>query len=458
MAAYLAIDIGASSGRHVLGSVENGKLCLKEIYRFENGFVNVNGTLSWDTEKLFECVLQGLEACKNAGVIPKTVAIDTWGVDYVLLDEGGNGLFPAVSYRDGAAAEAAKQMEGVLSPARLYAKTGIQNQSFNTVYQLYRDKLNGKLAKARHFLMMPDYLAYRLTGRMANEYTNATTTSLVNATGREWDADIIAALGLPKELFLPLSAPTKVLGGFSEAVKQRLGFDCTVVLCPTHDTASAVAACPIDGGGVYISSGTWSLIGTENASPVVTDKARTANFTNEGGIEYRYRFLKNIMGMWLFQSVRKELNKALTYDEMMHLAMQSGFTETTNPNLPQYVAPQSMISEVRASLGKPELPLGDVLNCLYHSLALSYKQAIEEIEEISGKKIEYIFIVGGGSKDAYLNTLTARYTGKRVYTGLTEATATGNIMAQLMADKKISLKEAREIVSHSFEIKEFKGI
>lgn len=457
MTAYLAVDIGASSGRHMLGTVENGCLSIKEIYRFENGFTNQQGTLAWDAEALFENVLTGLSACKAQGVIPKTVAIDTWGVDYVLLDGEGKELLPAVSYRDGAAVSAAKQAAEVLSNEQLYAKTGIQYQSFNTVYQLYRDKLSGKLDKARHFLMMPDYLAYRLTGEMANEYTNATTTSLVNANGREWDTDVISALGLKEELFLPLSPPTRVLGGFKDEVKERLGFDCTVVLCPTHDTASAVAACPIDDKGVYISSGTWSLIGTENPYPVLTDRAREANLTNEGGIEYRYRFLKNIMGMWLFQSVRREIDKTLTYDEMMHLAMESGFTERTDPNLPQYVAPESMIGAVRESLGKPDLPLGDVLNCLYHSLAYSYKEAIEEIEEISGKRVEYIYIVGGGSKDAYLNTLTARYTGKRVYTGLSEATATGNIISQLMADKKISLSEARAIISNSFEMKEFKA-
>lgn len=457
MTAYLAVDIGASSGRHVLGTVVNGRVTLEEIYRFENGFVNQNGTLAWDTEKLFQSVLAGISVCKDRGIIPKSVAIDTWGVDYVLLDGEGKELLPAVSYRDDAAAEAEKEVEALISRRALYAKTGIQHQSFNTIYQLYRDKLSGKLEKARHFLMMPDYLAYRLTGRMANEYTNATTTSLVNAESKQWDADIIGALGFDNSLFLPLSTPATVLGGFSEEIKGIVGFDSTVVLCTTHDTASAVAACPIDDKGVYISSGTWSLIGTENLFPVLTDKSREANLTNEGGAEYRYRFLKNIMGMWLFQSVRREIGKSLSYDEMMHLAMQSTFTEKTDPNLPQYVAPESMINEVRASLGRPDLPLGDVLNCLYHSLAYSYKQAISEIEEISGKTVEYICIVGGGSKDTYLNALTAQYTGKRVCTGLTEATATGNMLSQLMADKKISLGEARKIIKASFDIKEFKA-
>lgn len=457
MEAYLAVDIGASSGRHILGRVEDGRLCLQEVYRFENGFVNEGGALVWDTEKLFENVLAGLEACGRLGVIPKTMALDTWGVDYVLLDADKKELYPAVSYRDGAAERAVKPAETVVSRRRLYEKTGIQYQSFNTVYQLYRDKLSGKLDRARYFLMMPDYLTYKLTGRTVNEYTNATTTGLVNAESRTWDDGLIGALGLPRGLFSDLSQPGRTVGGFSDEVKARLGFDCRVVLCPSHDTASAVAACPIDGRGVYISSGTWSLIGTENARPVLTEAARRANFTNEGGVNGTYRFLKNIAGMWLFQSVRRELDGA-GYDDMMKLAMQSSFKETTDPNLPAYASPQSMVEAVRQSLGRPGLPVGDVLNCLYRSLALSYKRAVEEIEEVSGKRTEYIFITGGGSRDAYLNALTAEFTGKRVYTGLTEATATGNLAAQLAADRGLSLAHVREIIKHSFDIKEFDGI
>ncbi len=455
MGAYLAIDIGASSGRHMLGVCENGRLTLKEIYRFENGIKNINGSLCWDTEALFESVLAGITECKRLGVLPKSLAIDTWGVDYVLLDKNGKALLPAISYRDGAADRLVPKVQSLISHRKLYAKTGIQHQGFNTIYQLYRDKLSGKLEGAERFLMMPDYLAYRLTGKEANEYTNATTTSLVDAEKRCWDKELLEALGIPQELFLPISAPCTVLGGFSNEIKSRLGFDCTVVLCPTHDTAAAVAACPIDGGGVYISSGTWSLIGTENREAVLSDAAFSANFTNEGGVEYRYCFLKNIMGMWLFQNIKRELGGEYSYDKMMHLAMQSDFKEATDPNLPQYLAPESMLSAIRESLGKPDLPLSDVLSCIYHSLALSYKKAIDEIEQISGKRTEHIFIVGGGSKDSYLNKLTARYTGKKVYIGLTEATATGNIASQIMAETGMNLQEVRALIKHSFDIKEF---
>ena len=306
---YLAIDIGASSGRHILGYVENDKLRLEEIYRFDNDIKNKNGTLIWDIEKLFQEVKSGICKCKDVGKIPKTIAIDTWGVDYVLLDENNKEILPAVSYRDSRTDESSKAVGEIISQAELYSRTGIQKQNFNTIYQLYADKLSGKLNKAKQFLMMPEYLSFKLTGEIRNEYTNATTTNLVNAESKTWDKEILTALGLPLNIFCELSIPGTVVGNFTEKVKNEVGFDSTVILCPSHDTASAVAACPIDDESVYISSGTWSLIGTENTYPVLGEKAQKANFANEGGIEYRYRFLENIMGIWLFQNILKNLNK-----------------------------------------------------------------------------------------------------------------------------------------------------
>lgn len=304
MTCCLAIDIGASSGRHILGSVENGKIVLTEIYRFENGIKDENGTLVWDTERLLSEVKNGLKKCREIGKIPKTIAIDTWGVDYVLLDENKKELFPCVSYRD-------KRTDGIpssedfpISAKRLYNRTGIQTQDFNTIYQLWCDKKSGKLENARHFLMMPDYLSFKLTGKIANEYTNATTTGLVNAESKGWDKKILSMLDIDESLFLPLCNPGTVLGEFSKNIQSELGFNSTVIFAPSHDTASAVAACPLDEKSVYISSGTWSLVGTENTFPVLTSEAQKANFTNEGGAEYRFRFLENIMGMWLFQNIR----------------------------------------------------------------------------------------------------------------------------------------------------------
>ena len=451
---YLAIDIGASSGRHILGFIENDKLCLEEIYRFDNNIKNENGTLIWDVHKLFSEVKAGISKCKELGKIPKTVAIDTWGVDYVLLDENKNEILPAVSYRDGRTQESSKEVAKIISQNELYSKTGIQKQVFNTVYQLYADKQSGKLQKAKYFIMMPDYLSFKLTGEIRNEYTNGTTTNLVNAESKQWDKDILDKLGYPESLFCELSVPGTVVGNFTDEVKTEVGFDCKVILCPSHDTASAVAACPIDDESVYISSGTWSLIGTENLFPVLNEKALEANFANEGGIEYRFRFLKNIMGMWLFQNIRRNINKELSYDEMMSLAMKSSFKEKIDPNANEFLAPENMIEAVRNYLGKPELPLCDVLSSVYHSLADSYRKAVEEIESISGKEIKSIHIVGGGSKDKYLNKLTAEYTGKTVYTGLMEATATGNLISQIMYDKNINLTQAREIIKQTFDVKE----
>ena len=455
MTYYLAIDIGASSGRHILGSIQNGKLLLEEIYRFENEIKNIDGTLTWDVETLFASVKAGIKECKRLGKIPKTVAIDTWGVDYVLLDNNKKEIFPCVCYRDGRTEQAVKEVAKVISQGDLYRATGIQKLNFNTLYQLWCDKKSGKLKKAKHFLMMPDYLSFKLTGVIKNEYTNATTTNLVNAKTKDWDNDILQKLQLPRNIFSHLSLPGEEVGVFSDEIAKEVGFNSTVILCPSHDTASAVVACPINENSVYVSSGTWSLIGTENLEPQLSVEALKANFTNEGGIQYRYRFLKNIMGMWLFQSVRKSYKKDISYDEMMTLAMASDFKELIDPNHPSFNAPKNMIQAVRDYLGKPSLSFCDLLSSLYHSLANSYKIAIEEIEKISNKKIREIHVVGGGSKDSYLNHLTALYTGKKVLTGVKEGTSAGNLISQIMKDKGLSLEEAREIIRKTFDIKEF---
>lgn len=451
----LAVDIGASSGRHILGYLENGILKEEEIYRFENNIVNQNGTLVWDIEHLVSEVKAGINQCKSIGKIPSTVAIDTWGVDYVLLDKEGKEIMPAVAYRDSRTNGIPEEIDKIIPRLDLYKRTGIQSINFNTVYQLYCDKKSGKLDNATHFLMIPEYLSYKLTGVIKNEYTNATTGSIVNAKTKKLDKELLELLGIKTDIFKELSLPTDVVGNLSEEVKAEVGFDTTVIFCPSHDTASAVAACPVGDNGVYISSGTWSLIGTENTEPVLCAEAMNGGFTNEGGINYRYRFLENIMGMWLFQNIRRNLDKKYTYDQMMQKAMESSFKELINPNAKEFVAPENMIEAIRDYLEKPELPIGDVLSSVYHSLANSYKDAVKTIENVSGKQIDLINIIGGGSKDAYLNKLTKEYTGKRVLAGPTEATATGNIIAQLMfADKELSLEKAREIVKKSFSILE----
>lgn len=454
MSYCLAIDIGASSGRHILGSLQDGKLVLEEIYRFDNGIKNENGTLVWDIENLTAQVKSGIARCKEIGKIPKTVAIDTWGVDYVLLDENKKEILPVVSYRDSRTKSALEEVSRLFPQEFLYSRTGIQKQSYNTIYQLYCDKQSGKLQGAKHFLMMPEYLSFKLTGVVKNEYTNATTTNLVNAETKQWDTEILDTLGIPRGIFSELSLPCTEVGEFCEDIQKELGFNAQVILCPSHDTASAVAACPIDDESVYISSGTWSLIGTENLQPVLGKESLSANFTNEGGIEYRFRFLKNIMGMWLFQSIRKNLDKKYTYDEMMQMAMESDFTQRIDPTDDAFLSPDNMIEAVRSYLGKPDLPIGDVLSSIYHSLAYSYDKTVKEIESISGKQIKSIHIVGGGSKDAYLNRLTAKHTGKKVYIGLMEATATGNLISQIMYAENKTLTQVRQIIKDTFNISE----
>lgn len=451
----LAVDIGASSGRHILGYINNGKLNLEEIYRFENNLVKTDEGLVWDIDHLLKEVKNGIKQCKTLNKIPTKIAIDTWGVDYVLIDENKEEILPAFSYRDIRTAESSKDVLKIVSFEEMYKKTGIQMQEFNTVFQLCDDNKKGRLERAKHFLMIPEYISYKLTGNIKKEYTNATTTGLINAECFDWDFDLIEKLNLPKELFGNLSMPCSEVGSFSDKISEEVGFDSTVVLCPSHDTASAVAACPLLDNDIFISSGTWSLIGCELKNPITSETAMKANFTNEGGIQKRFRFLKNIMGMWLFQNIRRNLDKKYSYDEMMKMAMASDFCETVDVNAPEFVAPENMIKAVNEKLCKPDLPIADTINCVYHSLAKYYAKSVEEIEKITNKTFERICIVGGGCKDEYLNRLTAKYTGKRVTAGPVEATATGNIIAQLMSiDNTLSLERMREIIKNSFDIKE----
>lgn len=452
MTYYLAIDIGASSGRHILAHLENEKLVLEEIYRFENNLVADENALVWDIDSLFAEVICGIKKCNEIGKIPKSIAIDTWGVDYVLLDENNKEIMPCYCYRDNRTSNVIDEVESLVSSAELYIKTGIQKQNFNTIYQLYADKKNGRLLNAKYFLMMPEYLSFKLTGVCKNEYTNATTTGLVNANEKIWDIQILHSLGLTEELFKSLFLPSSFVGDLSAEVQKIVGFNSTVIFAPSHDTASAVCACPMDNDDLYISSGTWSLIGTEITEPILSDSARILNFTNEGGIDYRFRFLKNYMGMWLFQNIRRNLDKKLSYDDMMNLAKNCGEYKYFDVNDSALVAPKNMIEAIGKLIGSDDL--GFILNSAYHSLAKSYDEAVKEIENVTGKQFNTIHIVGGGCQDEYLNALTRDYTGKDVTAGPIEATATGNIISQIMRDKKISLATARKIVKKSFDIKE----
>lgn len=447
----LAIDIGASSGRHILGWIEDGKIYTEEIHRFENNIKEADGSLVWDIENLVNEVKKGIKKCSEIGKIPETVAIDTWGVDYVLLDENKEIISPVFSYRDSRTLKVIPEIEKIVSPEELYSRTGIQKLNFNTIYQLYADKISGKLEGAKHFLMIPAYLSYCLTGVIKNEYTNMTTTGFMNAKEYKPDTFILNKLGIKDDIFGDILMPGDVIGEFTDEMQKFCGFNSKVVFCPSHDTASAVAACPLKENSAYISSGTWSLIGIEIINPVLTKESEIANFTNEGGIEHRFRFLKNYMGMWLFQNIRRNLNKTLTYDEMMNEAKVSGKYYYIDVNAQDFVAPENMIEAIKNYLNKPDMTLGEVINTVYHSLAKSYKSAMDEIEKLSQTKIDTIHIVGGGSKDKYLCELTEEYTGKKVVTGATETTALGNIISQFYKkDGEYTLEKLREIISNSF--------
>ena len=456
---YLAIDIGASSGRHILGHIEDGKIVLEEIHRFSNEAKEENGHLVWDTEHLFQEILNGLVKCRTVGKIPSFIGVDTWAVDYVLLDKNGEKLGPVYAYRDKRTAGMDAETERIISFKELYEHTGIQKQIFNTVYQLQASDLT----RAEGMLMIPDYLHYLLTGKQCFEYTNATTTGLVNAYTKTWDTEIIQRLGYPVKLFPQLSLPGTVIGPLKEDIQNAVGFNCTVVLPATHDTGSAFLAVPaVDDNAVYISSGTWSLLGIENNEPVITEESRKANFTNEGGYDYRYRFLKNIMGLWVIQNVRKECGAEYSFAQLIDEAENSGYDYCIDINDPLFLAPESMCEALRTQCKKEGKPVpknrAELLSCAYYSLARCYADEIRKLAGIAGKKFTSVNVVGGGANAAFLNRLTAEMTGLPVYAGPTEGTALGNLMVQMIADGVFkNPEEARSAVRNSFNIEKFEG-
>lgn len=450
---YLGIDIGASSGRHIVGWLEEGKLRTEEVYRFKNGTATKGGHLIWDTERLFAEVKNGLKAAKEKGYVPSYVGIDTWAVDYALLDKEDKLIGEVYAYRDGRTEKAAERVHRVISFNELYKRTGIQFQPFNTVYQLYADKLSGKINEAESMLMLPDYLNFLLTGVKKQEYTNATSTGLVNAQTHDWDGNIIESLGLNCKLFGELSQPGTVVGSFSKKIEEELGYNATVILPATHDTASAVLAAPIDNESPYISSGTWSLLGIEQGKAHSDEGSQKANYSNEGSINYKFRYQKNIMGLWLIQSVKKELGN-LSFETLAQMAKCKKDCGIIDVNDNRFLAPKSMTDEINKALGK-SLNSASIMRVIYDSLAKSYAEAIKELESNTGKTYKTLNIIGGGSKDSFLNELTAKATGKKVITGPTEATAIGNLIMQMIGTGEIKdLSEARKIIKESFEVKE----
>ena len=458
---YLAIDIGASSGRHMLAGMKDGKMQLEEVYRFPNGMDNKNGTLCWDAERLFTEIKNGLKKCKEIGKIPVSMGIDTWGVDYVLLDKDDNILGDTVGYRDSRTEGMDEKVYEVIPQDDLYARTGIQKQIFNTIYQLRAVKESHPeyLEQAETILMIPDYFNFLLTGVKKNEYTEATTGQLISPKTNDWDYELIDMLGYNSGMFLPVSMPGTVVGGFTEEVQKEVGFNCTVVLPATHDTGSAVLAVPTnDDDAVYISSGTWSLMGIERKEADCSMESMKANFTNEGGYDHRFRYLKNIMGLWMIQSVKKEFTEDLSFAQICEMASKETISSIVDCNDDCFLAPKSMIEAVQkfcrdTNQQVPET-VGEISSVIYNSLAKCYGATVEEIEAITGKKYSTIYVVGGGSNAGYLNELTAKYTGRKVSAGPSEATAIGNVIVQMLHDGVFaSLPEARTCVKESFDVK-----
>ena len=460
---YLAVDIGASSGRHMLASMKDGKMQLEEVYRFPNGMTEKNGTLCWDVERLFTEIKNGLKVCKELGKIPVSMAIDTWAVDYVLLDENDKILGDTAGYRDSRTNGMDEKVYEKIPLGALYARTGIQKQIFNTIYQLMAVKENypEQLEQAESMLMIPDYFQFLLTGVKKMEYTNATTTQLVSPQTKDWDYELIDLLGFNRKIFKAISMPGTVVGNFTKEIQEEVGFDCTVVLPATHDTGSAVLAVPTnDDNAIYISSGTWSLMGIERKDADCSMESMRANFTNEGGYDYRFRFLKNIMGLWMIQSVKKEWKEELSFAQICEQASKEEITSLVDCNDDCFLAPKSMIEAVQTFCreSNQQIPetIGEIAAVIYNSLAKCYGETIREIEEITGNTYDTIYVVGGGANAGYLNELTAKYTKKKVSAGPTEATAIGNITVQMLHDGVFtSLPEARTCIGKSFDIRHY---
>ena len=457
---YLAVDIGASSGRHILSHMVDGKIVLEEMYRFPNGMTDRDGEKVWDVDQLFKEILAGMKKCKEAGKAPVSMGIDTWGVDFVLLDENDQRIGNAVAYRDSRTKDMDRKVYEVISEEELYARTGIQKQLFNTIYQLQalKEKKPEQLKQARALLMIPDYFHFLLTGKKAQEYTNATTGQLVDPETKNWDYELLERLGYPEEIFQEIRLPGYFLGNLKEEVQKQVGFDCKVVLPATHDTGSAVAAVPSNEENVlYISSGTWSLMGTELNKANCSPESKLRNFTNEGGYDYRFRYLKNIMGLWMIQSVKKEIAAELSFGEICDQASKTDIPSIVDANDDRFLMPDNMTEEVKKACrdSGQRVPEGvaEVASVIYNSLAQCYAKTAQEIEELTGVNYPCIHVVGGGANADYLNKLTAKATGKTVYTGPGEATAIGNLAAQMIAAGEFdSLQAARKCIFDSFEV------
>ena len=461
----IAVDIGASSGRIIGGTIKDNKIVINEIYRFKNRMTYTDNHCCWNIDEIFHEIINGLKRFSIEYTSAESIGIDTWAVDYVLLNNKNKRISPVFAYRDHRTDNTMEELFKYINPEVIYEKTGIQFLQFNTIYQLYEHfKSNKEEAdKSDTFLMIPDYLNFLLSGIRAVEFTNATTTQLFNVNKHEWDKDLINFTGLNYKVFPEIVNPGTILGTLTDEVQNITGLSCVKVIAPaTHDTGSAVVSVPaVSEDFAYISSGTWSLMGIESKIPVISEKARRFNFTNEGGAFDTYRVLKNIMGLWLIQEVQRLYDNKYNFSELVMLAKEAEpFKCLINPNASRFLNPENMILEIQnycRETGQPRpATKGEIARCIFESLAFQYREVLQELREVQDKAINKIYIIGGGSQNEFLNQLCADFTNCEVYAGPVEASAIGNLAIQLITLGEIeSLSIAREIISNSFNIKKY---
>ena len=465
---FLAFDLGATSGRSVIGTLQNVKIEIRELTRFPNGIMELHGKFYWNLLGLYEHLKEGLLACVKEGITPDSIGIDTWGVDVVAIGGDGSILGMPRAYRDPYTEGAQERFFEIIPREEVYDKTGIQFMNFNTLFQIFAAVKEGytPVIEAKRLLFMPDALSYMLTGKEICEYTIASTSQILNPRTAKLEVPLLEAAGVSAEIFPEVEMPGKVIGTLTDTLAAETGIGkVDVVAVAGHDTASAVAAVPAENERfAYLSSGTWSLMGIETKQPIISEESFRHNFTNEGGVEGTTRFLKNICGMWILEQCRKEWEregKNYTYPQIVEMACSAGpFTTFINPDDSSFANPQSMLKAIEAFCLRTgqSAPQNDaqIIRTIFESLALRYREVLDILEEMSPFAIEVLHIIGGGSKNRLLNQFTANAIGKRVVAGPSEATAIGNVMMQARGAGVVgSLAEAREIIRTSIETEEF---
>ncbi|PXV64724.1 rhamnulokinase [Dysgonomonas alginatilytica] len=467
--AYLALDLGAGSGRAIVGTIVDGRICLDEIHRFENKPVQLGNTLHWNFLSLFENIKQGIFLAVKKGYNLKGIAVDTWGVDFGLIDKAGHLVSNPVTYRDHRTLGMAKEATQNISKEYLYESTGIQQMEINTIFQLYslHSKGDPSLCSADKLLFTPDLINYFLTGVAANEYTIASTSQLLNAKTRQWDEYIFRQLELPFSVMEEIIKPGEIIGSLSKTIVEETGAIHTKVFAVgSHDTASAIGAIPAEGGNwAFLSSGTWSLLGLLTDEPILTSEAMLNDFTNEGGVNGKILFMRNITGLWLLQQLiaewEKKDEKKYSYEYLLSEAIQAkAFQSIVNPDDVKFSNPSSMSAAIESYCASTNqvrpVSKGEFVRCVMESLALKYYFVVKKLKECSGRKIEQLYVVGGGSQNDLLNQYTADALNVIVSTGMTESTAIGNIMQQAIADETVKdWNEGHEIIKNSFILKSY---